>query len=176
MKIFTLIIIFMFLYNNSFSQENKKTVSDKPYFQLESIHFDITSLIYLIDLSISSDFEIYKTDLQSFGVQTGYSFLVYGSPGGSNNDSPFHDVNLLAYSSIGYSAPITTQLIIGYTYRISSKSVVDEYPVSGLKLGISFNLNLGKYFRIYLKYSGLLDTTKSGMSAVGLGLSVGWAR
>ena len=165
----------MFLYNISFAQENNTSNFNKPSFQLQSIHFDITSLIYIIDLSISSDFDIYKTNLQSFGVQTGYSFFAAGSPGGSNNDSPFHDINLLAYSSIGYDKPITTQLILGYTYRISSKST-KEYPVSGLKLGISFNLNLSKYFKIYIKYSVLSNSTDFGMSAVGLGLSIGWSR
>ena len=166
----------MFLYNSSYGQENKTSNSKKPSFQVQSIHLDITSLIYINDLSISSDFEIYKTDLQSFGIQTGYSLFAAGSPGGSHNGSPFHDINLLAYSSIGYDKPITTQLILGYTYRMSSKSNAEEYPISGLKYGISFNLNLGKYFKIYIKYSALLNSADFGMSAIGLGLSVGWER
>ena len=173
--ILSLALVVLSFYSYGFSQ-NENDSSNKPYFQLQSIHLDITSLIFINDFSISSDFEIYRTYLQSFGIQTGYSYLQAGSVGGSKYGSPFNDLNLLAYTSIGYDKLITTQLIIGYTYRISSKSYVEEYPVGGLKAGISFILNLNKSIKLYVKYSGVLNSADFGMSAVGLGLSVGWVK
>jgi hypothetical protein len=137
---------------------------------------DITSLIFINDFTISSDFEIYKTDLQNFGIQAGYSHLLAGSVGGSEYGSPFNDLNLLAYTSIGYDKLITSQVILGYTYRMSSKSYAEEYPFGGLKAGISFILNLDKSIKLYVKYSGIFNSTDFGTSAVGLGLSIGWSR
>ena len=177
MKYFSPILISIVLCSNSFGfQEKKITDSNKPYFQIQSIHFDITSLIYILDLSISSDFEIYKTNAQNFGIQVGYSYLLAGGVGGSEDGSPFNDLNLLTYTSIGYDKPITSQVILGYTYRMSSNSYTEEYPVGGLKAGISFILNLNKSIKLYVKYSGVLSSADFGMSAVGLGLSVGWSR
>jgi len=173
--ILSLVLVVLSFYTYGFSQ-NEKDSSNKPYFQLQSIHLDITSLIFINDFSISSDFEIYKTYLQSFGIQTGYSYFLAGSVGGSEYGSPFQDINLLAYSSIGYDKLITTQLIIGYTYRMSSKSYAEEYPVSGLKYGVCFNLNLDKNFKIYIKYSAFSSSANFGMSAIGLGLSMGWSK
>ena len=177
MKIFRVIIIVVVLFLDSFGfQENKDESPNKPYFQLQSIHFDVTSLIYVLDLSISSDFEIYKTNVQNFGIQVGYSYLLAGGVGGSEYGSPFNDLNLLAYTSIGYDKLITSQVIVGYTYRMSSKSYAEEYPVGGLKAGISFILNLDKSIKFYVKYSGVFSSADSGISAVGLGLSLGWSR
>ncbi len=177
MKIFSVILILVVLHFESFGfQENKDESSNKPYFQLQSIHLDITSLIFINDFSISSNLEIYKTYLQTFGIQTGYSYFLAGGVGGSEYGSPFQDINLLAYSSIGYDKLITTQLIIGYTYRMSSESYAKEYPIGGLKYGISFNLNLDKNFKVYVKYSAFSSSANFGMSAIGLGLSVGWSK
>ena len=177
MKTFSVILIAVVLIFDSYGfQENKDESSNKPYFQLQSIHLDATSLIFILDLSISSDFEIYKTDVQNFGIQAGYSYLLAGSVGGSEYGSPFNDLNLLAYTSIGYDKLITSQVILGYTYRMSSKSYAEEYPVGGLKAGISFILNLNKSIKLYVKYSGVLNSADFGMSAVGLGLSLGWSK
>lgn len=177
MKTFSVILIAVVLIFDSYGfQENKDESSNKPYFQLQSIHFDATSLIFILDLSISSDFEIYKTNLQSFGIQAGYSHLLAGGVGGSEYGSPFNDLNLLAYTSIGYDKLITSQVILGYTYRMSSNSSAEEYPVGGLKAGIGIILNFNKSVKLYVKYSGVFDSTDFGMSAVGLGLSFGWSR
>lgn len=177
MKNFILSLVLVVLSFNSYGfSQNENDSSNKPYFQLQSIHLDFTSLIFINDISISSDFEIYKTYLQSFGIQTGYSYFQAGSVGGSEYGSPFQDINILAYSSIGYDKLITTQLIIGYTYRISSISYFEEYPVGGIKYGVSFNLNLDKSIKIYIKYSAFSSYANFGMSAIGLGLSVGWAK
>ena len=177
MKIFTLILVFNTLISTSFGfQEKDLSDSSKAYFQLQSIHFDFTSAIFIMDLSITSDFEIYKTKIQTFGIQGGFSRLYAGDVGGSEYGSPFQDINLLAYSSIGYNKIITMQFIFGYSYRMSSESSAKEYPVSGIKAGISFLLNINKYIKIYFKYSKLYNSTNYGMSAVGLGLSFGWAR
>lgn len=177
MKIFTLIFVFNILINTSFGfQENEISDSSKAYFHLQSIHFDFTSAIFINDLSISSDFEIYKTKIQTIGIQGGFSRSYAGDVGGSEYGSPFHDINLLGYTSIGYNKVITTQLLLGYTYRMSSESYAKEYPVGGLKAGISFMLNFNKYLRLYFKYSRFYNSTNFGMSAVGLGFSFGWAR
>ena len=177
MKISSLIIISALLSFKSFGmQKNDDEIKNKPYFQLQSIHLDVTSAIYINDFSISSDLEIYKTHLQSFGLQPGYSYLIAGDATETEYGSPFQDINLLAYTSIGYNKPILTQLFVGYTYRISSESLAKEYPVSGLKYGISFNLNLNKYFKIYVKYSAFSSSANYSMSAVGLGFSFGWSR
>jgi hypothetical protein len=172
--ILSLALVVLSFHSYGFSQ-NENDSSNKPYFELQSIHLDITSLIFINDFAISSDFEIYKTNVQNFGIQAGYSYLLAGSVGGSEYGSPFNDLNLLAYTSIGYDKLITSQVILGYTYRISSKSYAEEYPVGGLKAGISFILNLDKSIKLYVKYSGILNSAE-GMSAVGLGLSIGWSR
>lgn len=177
MRIYSLIIIIVLLSYKSFGmQQNNGEIKNKPYFQLQSIHLDITSAIFINDFSISSDLEIYKTHLQTFGLQLGYSYLLAGDPGGTEYGSPFQDINLLAYSSIGYDKFITTQLLIGYTYRISSKSYAKEYPVGGLKYGVSFNFNIHQNFKIYLKYSAFSSSANYGKSAVGLGISFGWSK
>ncbi len=177
MKIYSLVIISALLSFKSFGiQKYNDDIKNRPYFQLQGIHLDITSAIFIMDFSISSDFEIYKTHIQTFGLQPGYSYLIAGDASATEYGSPFQDINLLAYSSIGYDKPITTQLLIGYAYRISSKSYAKEYPVSGLKYGISFIFNLNKYFKIYVKYSALSSSASYGMSAVGLGFSFGWSR
>jgi hypothetical protein len=177
MKFLSAILFVIVLISESFGfQENRDESSQEPYFQLQSIHLDATSLIYILDLSLSSDFEIYKTDVQSFGIQAGYSYLIAGNVGGSEYGSPFNDLNLLAYTSIGYNKLITSQVILGYAYRMSSKSYAVEYPVGGLKAGISFILNLDKSIKFYVKYSGVFNSADFGMSAVGLGLSIGWSR
>ena len=177
MKIFKSISIIIIYGSVCFGvQKIESDTLNKPYFQLQSIHLDITSLIYINDFSLSSDFEIYKTSLQNFGVRVGYSYLLAGNVGGEDYGSPFQDINLLAFTSIGYNKLITTQLIIGYALRISSEENVEEYPVSGLKYGVNFILNLDKYFNISVRYNALLSSAESGMSAVGLGISIGWAR
>jgi hypothetical protein len=177
MKIFSLIIISALLIVKSFgAQINDDEIKNRPYFQLQRIHLDFTSAIYINDISLSSDFEIYKTHIQTFGLQPGYSYLLAGDAAETEYGSPFQDINLLAYTSIGYDKPITTQLLIGYNYRISSKSYAKEYPVSGLKYGISFNFNLNKYFKIYVKYSAFSSSANYGKSAVGLGISIGWSK
>ena len=177
MRIFRVILIVVVLIVDSLGfQENKDESSNKPYFQVQSIHLDVTSLIFILDLSISSDFEIYKTKLQNFGIQAGYSYLLAGNVGGSEYGSPFNDLNLVAYSSIGYDKLITSQVIVGYTYRISSESDTEKYPVGGLKAGISFILNLNESIKLYAKYSGVFNSTDFAASAVGLGLSIGWSR
>ena len=177
MRIFTLLFVFNILINTSYGfQEKEISDSSKAYFQLQSIHFDFTSAIFINDLSISSDFEIYKTKIQTFGIQGGFNRLYAGDVGGSKPSSPVNDFNLLAYSSIGYDKIITMQLMLGYTYRISDESYVKEYPVGGIKAGISFMLNFNKYLRLYFKYSRFYNSTDFGMSAVGLGFSFGWTR
>ena len=177
MKIYSLIIISALLSFKLFGiQKNDDEMKNKPYFQLQSIHLDVTTTIFINDFSISSDLEIYKTHLQTFGLQPGYSYFLAGDVGGTEYGSPFHDINLLAYSLIGYDKFITTQLIVGYTYRISGESYAKEYPVGGLKYGVSFNLNWNKYFRIYVKYSAFSSSVNYGKSAVGLGISFGWSR
>jgi len=157
-------------------QKIESDTLNKPYFQLQSIHLDVTSAIFIMDFSLSSDLEIYKTRLQTFGIQPGYSYLIAGSIGGTEYGSPFHDINLLAYTSIGYDQFITTQLLIGYTYRISSNSYAKAYPVGGLKYGVSLNFNLHQNFKIYVKYSAFSSSANYDMSAVGLGISFGWSR
>jgi hypothetical protein len=177
MKIYSLIIIIALLSFKSFgAQINDDEIKNRPYFQLQSIHLDVTSAIFINDISLSSDFEIYKTHIQTFGLQPGYSYLLAGDAAETEYGSPFQDINLLAYSSFGYDKPITTQLFIGFAYRISGESYAKEYPVSGLKYGVSFNLNLNKYFKFYVKYSAFSSSANYGKSAVGLGISFGWSR
>jgi hypothetical protein len=173
-KLFLIIIIF-----GSVCYGVQKTESDssnKAYLHFQSIHLDITSLIYVNDFSLSSDFEIYRTTLQNFGFQIGFNYLIAGSVGGSDYDSPYQDINLLAYTFIGHNKIITTQLLIGYALRISSEEYAEEYPVSGLKYGVNFILNLDKYFKVCVKYNALLSSADFGLSAVGLGVSIGWSR
>jgi len=177
MKIYGLIIISTLLSFKSFGmQKNNDEIKNKPYFQLQSIHLDVTSAIFINDFSISSDLEIYKTHLQTFGIQPGYSYLIGGDAAETEYGSPFHDLNLLAYTSIGYDQFITTQLLIGYTYRISSNSYAKEYPVGGLKYGVGLNFNLHQNLKIYVKYSAFSSSANYDMSAVGLGISFGWSR
>lgn len=177
MKIYDLITISALLCFNSFGiQKTNDEIKDKPYIQLQSIHLDVTSAIFIMDFSLSSDLEIYKTHLQTFGIQPGYSYLIAGSFGGSEYGSPFHDINLLVYTSIGYNQFFTTQLLIGYTYRISSNSYAKEYPVGGLKYGISLIFNVHQNLKIYVKYSAFSSSANYDMSAVGLGISFGWSR
>jgi hypothetical protein len=177
MKIFKSISIIIIYGSVCFGvQKIESDTLNKPYFQLQSIHLDVTSAIFIMDFSLSSDLEIYKTRLQTFGIQPGYSYLIAGDAAETEFGSPFQDINLLAYSSIGYDNFITTQLLIGYTYRISSRSYPEEYPVSGLKYGVNLIFNLNKYFKIYVKYSAFSSSANYGMSAVGLGISFGWSR
>ena len=176
MKISNLILIMALCFNSFGYSSNESDTTSRLGFNLQSIHGDFTSLIYVNDLSISADFEFYKTYLQRFGIQLGYSYLSAGGVGGSEYGSPFNDLNALFYTSIGYDKLITSQLSIGYTYRMSSKSYVEEYPAGGLKAGISFILNLSKAIKLYARYSGVLNSTNFGASAIGLGLSIGWAK
>jgi hypothetical protein len=50
------------------AQINDDEIKNRRYFQLQSIHLDVTSAIFLNDISISTDFEIYKTHIQIFGL------------------------------------------------------------------------------------------------------------
>ena|SRR5690606_37455190 len=176
MRINNLILIITICFSSFVYSSNEKDISSKFGFHLQSIHGDFTSLIFINDLSLSADFEFYKTYLQRFGVQFGYSYLTAGGVGGSEYGSPFNDLNGLIYTSIGYDKLITSQLFIGYSYRMSSKSYIEEYPVGGLKAGVSFILNISDSVKLYAKYSGILNSTSFGGSAVGLGLSIGWSK
>ncbi len=153
------------------AQETRKPTLS---FNLRSIHLDFCTAIFINDLSFSSEFEIYKAGSESFGVAASYNHFSAGEAGGTDYGSPFHDLNLLSYASIGNDVFITTQLILGYCYRISSQSYANNYPVSGVKAGVSFIFNMDKNLKPFIKFSKFFNSTDNKKSAFGLGISIGW--
>ncbi len=175
--IYCIVITIFILSNHSFGfQKSKITDSSKFYFKFQRVHLDITSLVFINDLSLSTDFEVAKTKLQDFGIQAGYSYLTALNIEGKRYGSPFHDLNIIAYTSIGYDKSITTRLILGGAFRMSEKSSEKKYPVTGLKLGVSFLFNFSEAVKLYFRYSGIYNSTHEGISAIGLGLSIGWPK
>jgi hypothetical protein len=173
-KFFTLSLFCFF--NIYASQDSLSTELNSLYFQVQRVHCDITSTFFVNDITFSSDCEIYRTSLQSFGIQVGYSYLTAGDFGGSKYGSPFQDYNFLGYTSIGYDKIITTQLLLGYSYRISGNTYAKEYPVGGLKYGADFIFNISKSIKLNLKLIGVSNSTDYHTSSAGLGVSFGWER
>jgi hypothetical protein len=166
----------VFVCNICAFEDSTKTESSSPYFHIQRVHLDITSALFINDITLSSDFEIFKTHIQSFGIQTGYSYMTDGDFGGTKFGSPFQDYNLLGYTSIGYDKIITTQLLLGYSYRISGNAYAKDYPETGLKYGADFIFNISKFIKLNLKLIGVSNSTDYKTSSVGLGVSFGWER
>lgn len=172
MKIYFLTLSFLFFFNIPSASQTDVHDTNNFYFHLQRIHLDLTSILFINDISLSSDFEITRIHSQSIGIQAGYSFLTATSFGGEVVGSPFHDINLLGYTTLGEDNFFSVQLFFGYALRLTSQINAGEYPVSGLKYGTNFQLSFNKYIRMHLKGSWFSGSEDFTLSAIGLGLSL----
>jgi len=177
-RVFSVLVLILILFNQSLAL-NKITDADSSsiYFQLKSIHLDFTTILIYSDVALSADFEIAKIKRNNFGIQIGYNYSFEGETGfgveKKNYDYPFHDINFLAFTSIGYDKPIIFQFLVGYAVRMSGSPVEVENSKGGLKIVGSFIFNFSKIFKMHIKYSGIFNV---GPSAFGLGFSFGCER
>jgi len=170
-----LIIIILLLSSNLYAEtEDAPADSSSSGIALDAVYIDLTTIGIANDISIIADIEFIGDSVVSFGLQPSYSYFRALS-------WKARDISFLTYFSLGYNFPITLKATIGFSYHMWRKSPYEgmepEEKLDGetmeIKYGIATILNISRFFKIHAKCSWIHDI---GVSAIGLGVSVGWSR